>query len=98
LLFHPRQIESPLPQRYLDAPRRAASETPKRQPAIGPDKDQQARPLIVMRRTTALEITARRPSPLGQHNRRNHFRSQPGHLESRLHFPFLRRAVKRSAR
>ena len=35
-----------------------------------------------MRRTTALEITARRPSPLAAHCR-NHFRSQPGHLRSR---------------
>jgi hypothetical protein len=70
-----------LPQRYLDAPRRAAGETPKRQPAIGPDKDQQARPLIVMRRTTALEITACRSPSLAAH-RRNHFRD----LRCGLHF------------
>jgi hypothetical protein len=81
LLFHPRQIESPLPQCYPDAPRRAAGETPKRQPAIGPEKDQQAWPLIVMRRAAALEITARRPPALGQHNRRNHFRVV-GHLRN----------------
>ena len=35
-----------------------------------------------MRRTTALEITARRPPALATH-RRDHFRSQPGHLRSR---------------
>ena len=64
LLFHRARFESPLSQRHLDAPRRAASETPKRQPAIGPDKDQQARPLVVMRGATALEITARRPPAL----------------------------------
>jgi hypothetical protein len=82
LLFHshPRQIESPLPQRHLDAPCRAASETPKRQTAIGLDKDQQARPLIVMRGATALEITPRRPPPLGQHNRRNYFRNLLRHF------------------
>jgi uncharacterized protein (DUF4415 family) len=82
LLFHPRQIESSLPQRHLDAPRWAASETPKRQPAIDLDKDQQARPLIVMRRATTFEITACRPPALATH-RRKHLRGQPGHLRSR---------------
>ena len=78
--FDRARIESPLSQRYLDAPRRAASETSKRQPAIGLDKDQQAWPLIVMRGAAGFKIAARRPPALGQHHRRNHLRDLLRHF------------------